>query len=448
MPHMTSDRTKGHVFPRRLDPPLPVAVKADGVWIEDHQGRRYLDATGGAVVVNVGHGREAIARAVYDQIRRCDYVHPTMMTTPTVERLAAVLSGHAPEGIERFYFLSGGGEANEAAIKLARQIHLAAGRPEKFRLVARWKSYHGLTMGALAAMGRTTFRAPFAPLLADAVHIPPPYCLRCAFGLTYPGCALRCALALEDAIQNMGAETVSAFMAETVSGGTLAACAPPEGYFSTIREICNRYDVLLILDEVLCGMGRTGEWFACHHEGVSPDLITLGKGLSGGTLAISALGVRQEHFASVCADGGTFIHGGTFTHRGVAAAAALAVVEILEKEDLVGRVAHHGPLLGDMLAKELGDLPWVGDIRGRGFLWGVELVADRDTLRPFPRREQVAERVWQALYDQGVITYKSTGLAGIDGDAILIAPPFIMSTEDLQAICTKLGRAITTTLDR
>ena len=281
MTHMTSDRTKGHVFPRRLEPPLPMAFKADGVWIEDHLGRRYLDATGGAVVVNVGHGREAIARAVYDQIRTCDYVHPTMMTTPAVEKLAAALSGHAPEGIERFYFLSGGGEANEAAIKLARQIHLASGRPEKFRLVSRWQSYHGLTLGALSAMGRTSFRVPFAPLLTDAVHIPPPYCLRCTFGLSYPGCALRCATALEDAIQNLGPETVSAFMAETVSGGSLAAYPPPEGYLTAVRDICSRYDVLLILDEVLCGMGRTGQWFACQHEGVSPDLVTLGKGLAG-----------------------------------------------------------------------------------------------------------------------------------------------------------------------
>ena len=423
-----------------------MAFKADGVWIEDHLGRRYLDATGGAVVVNVGHGREAIARAVYDQIRTCDYVHPTMMTTPPVEKLASALSGHAPEGIERFYFLSGGGEANEAAIKLARQIHLASGRPEKFRLVSRWQSYHGLTLGALSAMGRTSFRVPFAPLLTDAVHIPPPYCLRCTFGLSYPGCALRCATALEDAIQNLGPETVSAFMAETVSGGSLAAYPPPEGYLTAVRDICSRYDVLLILDEVLCGMGRTGQWFACQHEGVSPDLVTLGKGLAGGTLAISALGVQKQHFERVCADGGAFIHGGTFTHHGVAAAAALAVVAILEEEDLVGRVARYGPLLGDMLTEKLDALPWVGDIRGIGFLWGVELVADRDTLQAFPRRKQVAERVWQALYDQGVIAYKSTGLAGTDGDAIMIAPPFVISPEDLQEVCTKLGKAITATL--
>ncbi|MBW1867278.1 MAG: aminotransferase class III-fold pyridoxal phosphate-dependent enzyme, partial [Deltaproteobacteria bacterium] len=255
---------KGNLFPRRLDRELPPAVKAKGMWIEDAAGRRYLDASGGAVVVNVGHGREEIARAVSDQILRYDYIHPTMFTTPVVEKLASALAVHTPAGLDRFYFLSGGSEAVETAIKLARQIHLSAGRVQKFRLITRWKSYHGLTLGSLSAMGRTGFRAPFAPLLTDAVHIPPPYCLRCSYGLRFPECGLRCALALEETIENMGPETVSAFLAETVGGGTLAACPPPKGYFSIIRDICDRYDVLLILDEVMCGMGRTGRWFACE----------------------------------------------------------------------------------------------------------------------------------------------------------------------------------------
>ena len=448
MTTVASDRRRGHVFPRRVDAPLPVALKTDGVWIEDQQGRRYLDASGGAVVVNVGHGRESIAQAVYDQICACDYVHPTMLTTPVVEKLANVLSGHAPKGIDRFYFLSGGGEANEAAIKLARQVHLAAGRPQKFRLVARWQSYHGLTLGALSAMGRTAFRTPFAPMLNDAVHIPPPYCLRCAYGLTYPDCALRCAWALEETIQNMGPETVSAFLAETVSGGSLAACPPPAGYLSAVREICDRYDVFLILDEVMCGMGRTGQWFACQHEKVRPDMVTLGKGLAGGTLAISALGVQQKHFEAVCANGGNFVHGGTFSHHAVAAAAALAVIRIMEAEQLVARVARLGPMLEEMLDAHLGDLPWVGDIRGIGFLWGVELVENRSALKPFSRKQQIAEKVWQALFDQGVMTYKSTGFAGGAGDAIIVAPPFIISNPDLHAVCERLRAAIKETLGR
>lgn len=437
-----SNRHGGHLFPRRLDPPLPVAVKADGVWIEDQDGNRYLDASGGAIVVNAGHGRKEIARAVYDQILAYDYIHPTMFTTPAAEALATALAAHAPDGIDRFYFLSGGAEAVEAAIKLARQIHLAQKRPEKFRLISRWKSYHGLTLGALAAMGRTAFRTPFAPMLSDAVHIPPPYCLRCSYGLTFPGCHLRCALALEETILNMGPETVSAFLAETVSGGTLAACPPPSGYFDVIRKICDKYDVLLILDEVLCGMGRTGRWFACQHDAVVPDLVTLGKGLAGGTLPLSAVGVRGSHFDAVGNHGGAFNHGGTFSHHPVAAAAGLALVRILERERLVDRVSAVGNVLGDILRSRLSDLPWVGDIRGIGFLWGIELVQDRASNEPFPRKDRVTEKIWQALFENGIIAYKSTGLAGIDGDAIIVAPPFVMQSEDFEVVADKLKAAI------
>ena len=437
-----SNRYKGHVFPRRVDPPLPVAVKADGVWIKDKDGNRYLDASGGAIVVNAGHGRKEIAQAVYDQILAYDYIHPTMFTTPAAEALATALATHAPEGIDRFYFLSGGSEAVEAAIKLARQIHLANRRPEKFRLISRWKSYHGLTLGALSAMGRTAFRTPYAPMLADAVHIPPPYCLRCSYGLTFPDCGLRCALALEETILNLGPETVSAFIAETVSGGTLAAYPPPAGYLETIREICDAYDVLLILDEVLCGMGRTGRWFACQHDGVVPDLITLGKGLAGGTVPLSAVGVKGVHFDMVYADGGGFIHGGTFSHHGVATAAGLSLVRILERERLVERVSKLGEVLGDILKSRLGDLAWVGDIRGIGFLWGIELVKDKASKTPFPRKHQLTEKIWQTLFENGIITYKSTGLAGIDGDAIMVAPPFILDSKYFTIVADQIRAAI------
>jgi adenosylmethionine-8-amino-7-oxononanoate aminotransferase len=243
----------GHVFPRELKKPLPIAVKAEGIWLEDDAGHRYMDASGGAVVVNVGHGRQEIAKAVYNQILNYHYIHPSMLNTPVVAELAEGLAVHAPDGIDRFYFLTSGSEAVETAIKLARQIHLANDRPERFRLVSRWKSYHGLTMGALSAMGRTAFRTPYAPMLKDAVHIPPPYCLRCSYGLEPSSCSYRCALALEETIENLSPDTVSAFLAETISGGTLAAYPPPTGYWEVIREICDRYQVLLILDEVMCG---------------------------------------------------------------------------------------------------------------------------------------------------------------------------------------------------
>ena len=436
----------GNVFPRRLDRPMSRVEKAEGVWIEDTEGRRYLDASGGAIVVNVGHGREEIARAVAEQISAYDYIHPTMFTTPVVETLATALAAHTPTGVNRFYFLSGGAEAVETTIKLARQIHLAADRPQKIRLITRWKSYHGLTLGALSAMGRTAFRAPYAPLLSDAVHIPPPYCLRCSYGLRFPECRLRCALALEETILNLGPETVSAFLAETVSGGTLAAYPPPTGYFSIIREICDRYDVLLILDEVMCGMGRTGRWFACEHQDIIPDMITLGKGLSGGTVALSAVAVRSMHFDLIREKSGVFVHGGTFSHHSVAAAAGLAVVRILEREKLVERVARYGSVLSDMLRENLFDLPWTADIRGIGFLWGIELVRDRKTNTPFDRKEQVTEKLWEAMFQKGVIVYKSTGIAGIHGDALLVAPPFIITVDEIRRIAETLREAILETL--
>jgi adenosylmethionine-8-amino-7-oxononanoate aminotransferase len=436
----------GNVFHRRLDRPLPRGVKAKGVWVEDAEGRRYLDASGGALVVNVGHGREEIARAVHDQIARCDYLHGTMFTSSVVEDLAQAVASHAPAGVERFYFVSIGSEAVETAIKLARQIHIECGRPQRFKLISRWKSYHGLTLGALSAMGRTFFRVPFAPLLTEVIHIPPPYCLRCSYGLTYPDCGIRCALALEEAIQNVGPDIVSAFLAETVSGATLAAFPPPPGYFSLIRQVCDRYNVLLILDEVMCGLGRTGRWFACEHYDVVPDIVTLGKGLGGGVAALSAIGVQSKYFDAIREGSGNFIHGGTYSHHAVAATAGLSVIGILERENLVERVGHQGKILGERLKQRLEGLACVADIRGLGFMWGVELVKDKKTLAPFPRKEKVAERVWEELFKRGIITYRSTGLAGIDGDALMVGPPFIIEESEMNLLVDAMGRVLEETL--
>lgn len=438
----------GNVFPRRLDGPLPVAVGAEGLWIEDENGRRYLDASGGPVLVNIGHGREELATAIADQILRCDYVHPTMFTAPPVEGLARALASHAPEGIGRFYFLSGGGEAVETAIKLARQIHLECGRPQRSQLIARWKSYHGLTLGALGATGRTAFRVPFAPMIPEVVHIPAPYCLRCSFGLARPGCGLRCALALEETVQNLGPDTVSAFLAETVSGATIAAVPPPPGYFQKIREICDRYGILLILDEVLCGFGRTGRWFASEHYDVVPDIVTMGKGLGGGAIALSAVGVQEKHFEAIRAGSGGFAHGGTFSHHNVAAAAGLTVTRIMERERLVERAARMGELLLAKLRQRLADHPNVADIRGVGLLLGIEFVRDRYTLQPFPRSGKLTEKLWQNIFQRGVVLYKSTGLAGIDGDALVIAPPYIVEEEHLDLIVETLAGGLDETLTR
>ena len=438
--------SKSYVFGRAREGALPKVRKAEGLWIEDDRGKRYLNASGGAAVTNVGHGRREIAEALHQQVLQHDYIHPTAFVSPVVEELAAALASRAPQGIERFYFLSGGGEAVEASIKMARQIHLANGRPERIRLISRWKSYHGMSLGALSAMGRTAFREPFTPLLGDVVHIPPPYCLRCSYGLTYPGCRLRCALALDETIQNIGPNVVSAFIAETVSGATLGVYPPPSGYWKAIREICDQYSVLLIHDEVMCGLGRTGRWFASEHYDISPDIVTLGKGLGGGAIALSSAGLQAAHFEALQSAGG-FVHGGTYSHHPVAAAVGLATLNILEKENLIERAERVGKVLGDKLRKKLSGFAHVAEVRGLGMFWGVELVEDKDTLRPFPRKAQIVERVWQSVFQKGVIVYKAFGLAGADGDAIIISPAFTISDADIDILVDSLARGIKETIE-
>ena len=434
------------VFPRRLDRPLPVAVSGDGVWITDASGKRYLDASGGAVVVNLGHARHEIAQAVSEQLGRLYYAHPAMFTCQPAEDLAAALAVHTPDDLDRFYFMTSGSEANETAIKLARQIHQAQGRPDKTVLISRWRSYHGLSLGALAATGRAAFKTPYMPLIQDAVHIPPPYCLRCSYGLSYPTCDLRCAQALNETIHNLGPQVVLAFLLEPVSGATLACYPPPKGYLELVREICNRHQVLLIFDEVMTGMGRTGAWFASGRYGVTPDIMTLGKGLTGGSMALSAVVVRERLYQTVREGLGAFVHGGTYSHHPVGCAAGLAAVRILENEALVERSEQMGKVLERELNEHLAGSPFVGDVRGMGMFWGLELVADKKTMAPFPRADKVTERLWEYLFENGIIVYKATGLAGTDGDALVVAPPFIIEEKQIRQVALAIAQAIATVL--
>lgn len=432
---------ESNVFHRRLDRELPRAVKAEGVYIYDEDGKRYLDASGGPICVNVGHGRSEIAEAVFRQMKEVAYVHGTMFTSAPVEELASALARHAPEGIDRFYFCSGGSEAVEAAVKLARQIHVAMGRPERYRLISRWQSYHGATMGALSYTGKPGMRAHFLPMLGDVVHIPPPYCLRCFYGLNYPACGLRCAHALEDAILLEGGHTISAFLAETVSGATLGAVVPPAGYYDVIAEICKEYGILLILDEVMSGMGRTGRWFGLEHFKVKPDLLIMGKGLGGGYFPISAVGCRGEHIEAIRERCGNFSHGHTYSHHAVAAAAGLEVVRIMEREDLVSEADRKGRILGELL-ESLKDHPNVGDTRGIGLMRAVEIVADKKTLKPFPRSAKTAERLYLHLLDSGILTYTCAGFAGGDGDALMLGPPYIIKDGELKDIVDGMRKAL------
>ncbi len=419
------------VFLRNWERPLPHAERGDGAWIIDAAGKRYLDLSGGPICVNVGHGRREVAKAIVKQAETIAYAHPTMFTTNPVEALAERLRALAPEGIDHFYFTNSGSEAVETALKLARQIQIARGNPSKFKIIGRWHAYHGCTLGTLAAGGKPKMRKPFAPMLPDFIHIPPPYCLRCPYGLRFPGCGLRCARALEETILKEGPENIAAFIAEPISGATLAAVVPPPGYFEIIRETCDRYDVLLIFDEVMTGLGRTGSWFATEGTGTTPDLITLGKGLGGGYLPISATGCRHEHLTALDEATGPFVHGHTFSHHPVCAAAALAVLDILEGENLIPRVKAMESLIVEALETLRGH-PHVADIRGKGFMWGIEFVKDPSTLEPFPREVRFTERLFEALYERGVLVYKCVGVAGVTGDAIMIGPPFNIPEKDLK----------------
>lgn len=430
-----------NVFPRRLDCALPRAVKAEGAYIYDEEGNRYLDASGGPICVNVGHGRWEIAEAAARQMRDLAYVHGTMFTSAPLEELASALTRHAPEGIERFYFCSGGSEAVEAAVKLARQIHVARGSRERYRLIARWQSYHGATLGALSYTGKPSMRAHFLPMLTDVIHIPAPYCLRCFYSLEYPSCNLRCARALEDAILLEGRDSISAFLAETICGATLGAVVPPHQYYSVISDICSKYGVLLILDEVMSGMGRTGRWFGLEHYGVRPDILILGKGLGGGYFPLSAVGCRKEDMEAVRDRCGNFSHGHTYSHHAVAAAVGLEVVRIIERENLVEEAQRKGKLLEGLL-DQLKEHPKVGDARGIGLMRALEIVADKETMRPFPRSAKTAERLYERLKKGGILTYTCTGFAGGEGDALMLGPPFVIRDDDLSAISTGIREAL------
>jgi hypothetical protein len=417
--------------------------RAEGVYLYDTEGRRYLDASGGAIVVNVGHGVREVAQALGVQAARVAYAHPTTFTSRPAEEYAAALAEVVTLPEPRFFFLSSGSEAVETAIKLARQVQVERGRGGRYLVISRWQSYHGTTLGALAVAGKPKMRRPFEPMLADVPHIPPPYCYRCPFGLAYPDCDLRCAEALEKEIDRVGEDNVAAFIAEPISGATLGAVVPPPGYWRRIREICDQHGVLLIADEVMTGFGRTGRWFAMEHWDVVPDLAAMSKGTAGGYVPLSVTAARGELVDDIVGGSGDFVHGGTFSHHPVSTAAGLATLHYLQKHDLIAAAAQKGKVLETKLRNALGDLTNVGDVRGIGLMWGVELVADHETKAPFPAAEHVANRVADAALEGGLMVYPGSGCVdGTTGDHLTIGPPLIITEEQMAELADKLREAI------
>lgn len=434
----------GHIFGRSTRGSLPVAAEGEGCYILDAEGRRYLDGSGGAAVSCLGHSNAAVRAALHDQLDRLAFAHTGFFTSEPAERLADRLAAAAPEGIERVYLVSGGSEAVEAALKLARQYFMEVGQPGRHRVIARRQSYHGNTLGALAAGGNEWRRAQFAPLLVETSHVSPCYEYRGrAEDESLEAYGLRVADELEAEIQRLGPETVMAFVAEPVVGATAGAVPAVPGYLKRIREICDRHGVLLILDEVMCGMGRTGHLFACAEDGVAPDMITIAKGLGAGYQPIGALLVQGRLYDAIAAGSGFFQHGHTYMGHAMAAAAANAVLDEIEGRDLLSAVRRQGARLEALLQERLGQHPHVGDIRGRGLFRGIELVADRETKEPFDPARKLHARIKAEAFAGGLICYPMGGtLDGVRGDHILLAPPFIISDAELDELVDKLSGAL------
>ena len=437
-----------HVLHRQFAHALPVAVGGRGVEIFDSEGRSYLDASGGAAVSCLGHAHPDVLAAMHAQIDRLAYAHTSFFTTEVAEALADHLVASAPAGMSHAYFVSGGSEAMEAALKMARQYFVETGQPQRTRFIARRQSYHGNTLGALAVGGNEWRRRQFAPLLIDVTHVSPCYEYRdrradesaAQYGA-------RLVQELSAAIDEIGGENVIAFVAETVVGATSGALVPVPGYLQGVRELCTRHGILLILDEVMCGMGRTGTLHACEQEGVVPDLLAIAKGLGGGYQPIGAVLAQGRIVEAFQRGSGLFQHGHTYIGHAVACAAALAVQQVMVRDRLLEAVQRQGQGLAERLRAAFGEHPHVGDLRGRGLFRGIELVADRATKAPFDPALKLHAHIRREAMARGLMVYPMGGtIDGRLGDHVLLAPPFIVSDADLDRIVERLQAALAAAL--
>ncbi len=437
-----------HVFHRSPSGTMPTVSHGDGVYVYDTAGREYLDGCGGAAVSCLGHSDSRVKQAIADQLEKIPFAHTGYFTNDSVERLAEKLAERAPGTLDWAFFVSGGSEAIESALKMARQYFVERGETGRSKFITRRQSFHGNTLGALAAGGNRWRRAQFEPLLIETHRIEPCYEYRGRKLEETPEVyGLRVADELENKILELGSDTVAAFIAETVMGATAGAVPPTPGYFKRIREICDRYGVLLILDEVMCGMGRTGTMFSCEQDGVVPDLMTLAKGLGAGYQPIGAVMVADRVFRAIADGSGFFQHSHTYMGHPVACAAGNAVIDAIEEDDLLANVRTRGEELQAGLGITLGQHPHVGDIRGRGLMIGVEIVKDRGTKEPFEPERKLPARIKAAAMDEGLMVYPMGGtIDGLSGAHVLLAPPYTIDSGHVEAIVDRLGKALDTAL--
>jgi adenosylmethionine-8-amino-7-oxononanoate aminotransferase len=433
-----------HVLHRTIGHDYPTAVSGKGLIIRDRTGKEYIDASGGAAVSCVGHSHPDVLAAMRAQIDTLEYAHTSFFTTQVAEELADDLVAHAPAGLGHVFYVSGGSEAIEAALQLARQYFVEIGQPQRRHLIARRQSYHGITAGALAVGGRAWQRKAFAPLLIETHHVSPVYEYREKLsGETPEAYGGRLARELEDKINELGGANVIAFIAEPVVGATMGAVPAVPGYFKRVREICDRHGILLILDEVMCGMGRTGTLHACEQDGVSPDLMAIAKGLGGGYAPIGALLLQDKIFKALADGSGSFQHSHTYTGHPLACAAALAVQRVIRRDNLLVNVREQGARLSRRLNERFGNHPFVGDVRGRGLFQGIEIVADRSTKEPFDPAKKIHARIKKEAMARGLMVYPMGGTVdSVRGDHVLLAPPFILDAAAVDTIVERLGEAI------
>ena len=438
-----------HIIHRQLAHRPPVAVRAQGMTVTDAEGRDYIDASGGAAVSCLGHAHPDVLAALHAQTDRLVYAHTSFFTSEVAEELADLLVRGAPTGISHAYFVSGGSEAVEAALKMARQYFVEIGQPQRQQFIARHQSYHGNTLGALAVGGNAWRRRQFAPLLIPVTHVSSCYEYRDRKSHETPTAyGERLVAELAAAIDRLGPDTVIAFVAETVGGATSGALTPVPGYLRGVRDLCTRHGILLILDEVMCGMGRTGSLHACEQEGVVPDLLTIAKGLGGGYQPIGAVLAQAAIVDALAQGSGLFQHGHTYLGHPMACAAALAVQRVIERDQLLTQVQRLGHGLRERLVATFGQHPQVGDIRGRGLFQAIELVQDRDSKQTFDPKLKLHARIKKAAMAAGLLVYPMGGtIDGVHGDHVLMAPPFIATDTDLDRIVQRLNTAVTAAIE-
>jgi len=433
--------TSSGLFPRNFKKTFPIATRGEGCWIIADDGRRFLDASGQAAVVSIGHGVPEIGRAMAGQSSQIAFAHTSQFHTTAAETLASRLLAMAPPNFRnggRVYFTSGGSEATETAIKLARQFHLECGQKDRYRVLSRRQSYHGSTLGAMTVSGNVARRAPYEPLISEWGHIAPCFCYHCPFDKTFPQCELACADDLQAHLGGQARDQAAAFIFEPVVGATLGSAVPPEGYAARITEICRKNGILLIADEIMTGMGRTGKPFAVQHWSVEPDMILVGKGIASGYAPLGAVLASARVVEAFERGSGGFLHGFTYQAHPVSTAAGNAVLDYLEAHKLFDRVNAAGQELRCALSL-LQSHPNVGEVRGLGLLLGVEFVKNKATRQTFPREQNIAEKIRQACLEEGVLTYPTQGCVdGLRGDHILLAPPFTISTAE----CSLIARAL------